>query len=194
MKIRVVGQDPSMNNWGLFAADIDLDGDCKVIPIELKVVTNLKKDIKGNKTVRRSVLDLERTRDLHRAVHAFIAKHKPSFTMIEVPHGSQSATAMKAYGICLGILGSQTVPMIQLTEQECKLHALGKKSGTKAEAIDYAMSRYPDAGWKMRKSKGQFVSVDGYNEHAADALIALEAGMYTDQFINAVAMATAMSA
>lgn len=193
MKVRVVGQDPSMNNWGLVAADVDFDNDCKIEVVEMLVVTNLKKNIKQNKTVRRSTLDLERTRDLSKEVQGFIAKHEPKFTMIEVPHGSQNATSMKGYGICLGILGSIRVPMIQLTEGECKIHAVNKKSASKAEMIDWAMSHYPDAGWKMRKSKGEMVSVDGYNEHLADALAALEAGLYTDQFINTMEMAIAMN-
>lgn len=194
MKIRVVAQDPSMNNWGLVAANIDLEKECEIKILDMLVITNIKKDIKTNKSVRRSVLDLERTRDLNTAIAAFIEEHKPHFTMVETPHGSQSASAMKGYGICLGILGAIRVPMIALTEQECKIHALGRKSVTKQEMIGWAMSRFPNAKWKMRKSKGELVSVDGYNEHLADACAALEAGMYTDQFINAVEMAKTMSA
>lgn len=194
MIVKVVGQDPSMNNWGLVAGEIDLANNWSVRVTDMLVVQNLKKNIKENKTVRRSTLDLERTRDLSRRVNEFITRHSPKFTMIEVPHGSQSASAMKGYGICLGVLGSIRTPMIQLTETECKLNAVQKRTATKAEMISWAMDLHPTAPWKMRKSKGQVVSVDGYNEHLADAIGAIHAGMLSDQFINAVEMAGALSA
>ena len=194
MKIRVVGQDPSMNNWGLVAADIDLSKECEITLVAMTVIRNVKKDMKQTKQVRRSSLDLERTRDLHAGVLEFFNTHKPKFTMVEVPHGSQSASAMKGYGICLGILGCITTPMIALTEGECKTHALGKKSATKNEMINWAMEKFPHSDWKMRKSKGELVGVDGYNEHIADACGALETGMFSDQFINAVEMAKLLTA
>jgi hypothetical protein len=192
MKIRVLGQDPSMNNWGLVAADIDIET-MTVVVLDMLVVVNLKKDIKQNKTVRRSVLDLERSRDIHAQVHSFTKQYDPQFTMVEVPHGSQSASAMKGYGICLGILGSFEMSMIPLTEQECKINSLGKKSSTKAEIISWAFDKQPDANWKMKNLKGQRVSVDGYNEHIADALSAIYAGMYSDQFIQAMTFAKKLS-
>jgi hypothetical protein len=54
------------------------------------------------------------------------------------------------------------------------------------------MKLHPEADWKMRKSKGELVSVDGYNEHIADAIGALYAGLNTDQFLNAIEMAQIM--
>jgi hypothetical protein len=189
MKIKVIGQDPSMNNWGLVAATVDLDRECAIEILDMQVIIKPKDEKLTKKQVRKSHIDLVRARALHTSVQGFITNYAPHFTMIEVPHGSQSATAMKAYGICLGILGSVKTPMIELTEQECKLHAHNRKSATKAESIEYAMSRYPNAPWKYRTLKGRKVSVDGYNEHIADAVIAIEAGLYTDQFINAAAFA-----
>lgn len=189
MKIRVVGQDPSMNNWGLVAADVDLNNECAIEIVEMKVITNLKKNMKTNKQVRRSNLDLERARDIQNGVDQFFEAHRPKFTMVETPHGSQSALAMKGYGLCIGILSSISTPMIGLSERECKLHAFGKNTATKKQSIEWAMNKFPDAGWKMQKYKGELVSVDGYNEHIADACIALECGMFSDQFINAVKVA-----
>lgn len=192
MIIRLVAQDPSMNNWGLVAATVNvLTEEIKIQ--EMLTVVNLKSDVSTKKTVRKSTIDLTRSRQISKAIHAFLEKHQPSFTMAEVPHGSQSASAMKGYGMCLGILGSIRTPMIQLSEQECKINAVGKKSASKSEMIEWAMKLHPEADWKMRKSKGELVSVDGYNEHIADAIGALYAGLNTDQFLNAIEMAQVMN-
>ena len=182
-----------MNNWGLVSAQFDTDT-YEMNIIDMLVVTNLKKDMANNKRARKSFLDLERARDLSGHIHSFVNEHSPKFTMVEVPHGSQSASAMKGYGMCLGVLGSINVPMIQLSEQECKINALGKRTATKSEMINWAMEKYPVANWKMRKSKGQLVSVDGYNEHLADAVGALEAGVLSEDFLNAMSFINSMSA
>lgn len=192
MIIRVIAQDPSMNNWGLVAATVNVVTN-EIVIQDMKTLTNLKSDLSTKKTVRKSTQDLTRARQINTQLKAFFDTHDPNFTMVEVPHGSQSASAMKGYGICLGILGSITTPLIQLSEQECKINAVGKKSATKKEMIDWAMALHPEAPWKMRKSKGVLVSVDGYNEHIADAIGALYAGLLTDQFLQAVEMATAMA-
>lgn len=197
MIIKVVGQDPSMNNWALVAATIDLSNECAITITDMFVSQNeRKKDKSARKVVRRNSLDIERAADLSKDINAFLDKHKPNFTMVEVPHGAQSAGAMKSYGMCIALLGAMKgrCSMIQLTEGECKLHTVGKRKATKAEAIEWAMTRFPDAPWKMRTLKGEKVSVDSYNEHLADACAAIETGMYTDQFIAAVEMIQSMTA
>jgi hypothetical protein len=187
MKIKILGQDPSMLNWGLVAASFDT-ATYELELLEILVVQKLNKGDEHSKRSRKSFLDLDRSRDLHTGINAFLAKHDFKFTMVEVPHGSQSASSMKGYGICLGILGAMTIPMVQLSERECKINAIGKPSATKKEMIDWAMNRHPDVNWKMRNSKGKPVSVDGYNEHASDAVGALEAGIMSDQFNQAMSI------
>jgi len=187
MRIKVVGQDPSMNNWGLAAAYVDLET-FEIDVIEIEVIVNLKKDISTNKNVRRNSLDIERTKDLNRGIQAFLNKHDPVCTMIEVPHGAQSFSSGKGMGICLGLLGAQSFNMIQLSERECKISAIGKNKGTKKEVIEWAMGNHPNANWKMKKSNGVLVSTDGYNEHAADAVAAINAGLLTDQFMSIAAI------
>lgn len=194
MKVRVVGQDPSMNNWGLVAADVDLNNDCKIEIVEMKVITNEKKKLAGRKLVRKTSLDYERVRDLHGSIVEFFDKHKPKITMAEVPSGGKSANALKSAHMCVTILGCIPTPLINLTQNECKIHAFNNRSASKQQSIEWAMSRFPDADWKMRKLKGQLVSVDGYNEHIADACIALETGLYSEEFIKIVEVAKLMSA
>jgi len=192
MIIRIIAQDPSMNNWGLVSATVDIVTD-KVVIHAMKVCVNLKEDKQTKKTVRKSTQDLTRSRKLSADIKEYFDEFEPNFTFVEVPHGSQSASAMKGYGMCIGVLGGITTPMVQLSEQECKINAVGKKSATKKEMIEWAMSLHPEAPWKVRNSKGEVVSVDGYNEHLADAVGALYAGLSTDQFLQAVEVARTFS-
>lgn len=193
MKIRAVGQDPSMNNWGLVAADVDLDNDCKIEIIDMTVITNVKKKLEGRKLVRKTSLDYERVRDLHGGIVEFFDKHKPKITMAEVPSGGKNANALKSAHTCVAILGCIPIPLINLTQHECKIHAFNNRSASKHQSIEWAMTRFPNANWKMRKQKGELVSVDGYNEHVADACIALETGLYSDEFIKIAEMAKMLS-
>lgn len=191
--IKVLGQDPSMNNWGLVAAEINIETyDIKVV--DMLVLAKPKQEKARKKQVRQNSQDLERAKAVHEGLHSFIKQYTPHMTMVEVPHGSQSASAMKGYGLCLGVLGSMPMPMIQLQESECKINAVGARSATKKQMIEWAMSEHPSAPWKLRKSKGELVSVDGYNEHVADAIGALHAGILTDQFSSAIELAKHMSA
>lgn len=191
--LRVLGQDPSMNNWGLVAANVDIETyDIEVV--EMLVLAKPKQEASVKKQVRTNSRDLDRSRVLSEGLTAFIDKYDFHLTMVEIPHGSQSANGMKSYGICLGLLGSITMPMIQLQEAECKVNAVGSRSATKKQMIEWAMSEHPAANWKMRKSKGVSVSVDGYNEHIADAVSAIHAGILTDQFQAAATMARRMVA
>ena len=193
MKIKVIGQDPSMCNWGLAACTIDTN-DFSVTANELFVVQDIKEEKDTRKSVRKSSLDIIRARRLSERVNEFLARHSDAkFTMVEIPHGSQKAASMKGYAICITILAAQSINMIELNERECKLNALGKTSATKAEMIHWAMSEHPEANWKMRRLKGELVSVDGYNEHAADALSAVHAGLVSDQFVQAVTFAEALA-
>lgn len=189
-KIKILGQDPSMQNWGVSVLELDLDT-FELTPIAQKVLTNKKKDSAKKKQVRQSSIDFERASDLYKDLHEFIQEHNPAFTMVEMPVGSQSASAMKGYGIVMGVLGSLAqygykLPVVQVSELENKINAVGKRTATKKEMIEWAMKKYPNADWKTRKLKGEVVSVDGYNEHLADAIGAADAGIQSDTFLNAV--------
>lgn len=187
-KVTIVAQDPSFRNWGLIAATLDLSKpDFDINISEMLVVDKSQTDDSKKKQVRKNSQDLERAQVIHNAVDSFLERHNPTMTFVEVPHGSQSAASMKGYGVCIGILGGMKTPMVQLSESECKIAAVGKRIATKKEMISWAMDKHPAAPWKMKKLKGEMVSVDGYNEHLADACAALEAGLVSNQFINALA-------
>ena len=94
MKIPVCGMDPSLNNWGLAEAELDLSTGLLSTP-KLSVVQPTDGD--GKKQVRRNSLDLQRAEELAQA--ALEATERAKVIFVEVPVGSQSARAMASYGI-----------------------------------------------------------------------------------------------
>lgn len=178
MKIPVVGFDPSLTNWGIAEAELDLENGYLSTP-KLSLVQ--PRDGDGKKQVRRNSLDLQRAEELAHAAMAAAERAKVIF--VEVPVGSQSARAMASYGICVGILGSiraKGLEIIEVTPDENKKLFTGSKTATKQQMIDTAMQHYPDANWPMHNNK---VSASKA-EHMADAIAAIHAGVQTPVFQN----------
>lgn len=176
-KIKVLGVDPALRNFGLVNAEIDLASlDVSVLKMHLAKSEN---GIKNVKKVRKNSDDLERARVLHAALQE--ACKDATFAFVEVPVGSQSARAMASYGICIGVLASCSIPMIQVTPTEVKLAGCGTKTATKDEMIEAAGKLHPDAAWLTRRRLGNVEKIAD-NEHLADACFAIKAGMATDEF------------
>ncbi|NQZ54722.1 MAG: hypothetical protein HRT93_10800 [Piscirickettsiaceae bacterium] len=188
--IRIVGVDPALRNFGYAQAIVDLDTlEIKIEKLHLSQPAMADKVTR--KTVRKNSDDLRRSRHLHKDLE--LMTKGVQIAMVEVPVGSQSSRAMASYGICIGLLASVRCPMIEVTPSEVKLMSVGKKTATKQEMIEWAMDAYPDAGWKMRKSKGVLVPMND-NEHLADAVAAIYAGVTTEQFAASVEMMRSMAA
>jgi Holliday junction resolvasome RuvABC endonuclease subunit len=181
MKIKILGIDPSMNNLGLANATLDLD----TLSIHIDNLSLPQTTSENGKTVRKNSDDIRRARILYEGMVS--ACEGVSFAIAEVPVGSQSSRAMASYGICCGILAACPIPLIQVTPMEVKLAAIGEKNAAKDEMIEWAMKKYPYANWSMRKSKGVMVPKNE-NEHLADAIAAIHAGIKTDQFKQMVSM------
>lgn len=176
-QIEVVGMDPSLRNFGIVKATIDLDTlEVKAYKMDLVKSEN---GVKKTKTVRKNSDDLDRAKHIQEAMME--ACKGAAFAFVEVPVGSQSARAMASYGICIGVLSSCPIPMIQLTPTEVKLAGTGIKTATKDEMIDAAREWQPDAPWLTVKRKGKQELIAD-NEHLADACFAIKAGMATDEF------------
>lgn len=183
MKLNVVGVDPSLRNFGIATAVLDLD-DMTFKITGMRLVES-EDNAKKQKTVRKNSDDLRRAKLLH---DGFMDACKDaSFAFIEVPVGSQSARAMASYGICVGVLASCPIAMIQVTPVEVKLAGTGIKTATKDEMIEAAVAAHPYAKWLTRKLKGEAILMND-NEHLADAVWAIQAGINTDQFKQAIAM------
>lgn len=183
MKIPVVGFDPSLKNWGIAEATLDLDSGCLSVPV-LSVITP-RDDAGTKKKVRVNSLDLEKADQL--AEGAFAAASRAKVVFVEVPVGSQSARAMASYGICIGILGSikaKGIEIIEVTPTENKKIFTGSKTATKQEMINKAIEWYPTANWPRYTRLGKTMITEGEAEHMADAIAAIHAGVQTPMFQN----------
>lgn len=180
-KIKVVGLDPSLSNFGIAIVTIDVD----TLDIHVEKLILVETEREAGKTVRQNSDDMRRARMSYVAMND--ACKGAAFAIAEVPVGSQSARAMLSCGVCIGVLSGCDIPLIQVNPSEVKVVATGYKNATKAEMIEWAMHKYPYANWLMRKSKGVMTPLAA-NEHLADAIAAIEAGIKTEQFRQAISI------
>ena len=175
--LRVAGLDPSMKNFGMVKGNLDLDtGVFTDVQFKLQETSS---DNKNKKTVRKNSDDLNRARLLYISMNDFLMDADMVF--VEIPVGSQSARAMASYGMCIGVLGSIDQALIQVTPAEVKMAATGNKHASKVEMIEWATKLYPEASWLTEKRKGVLRFLNK-NEHLADAIGAIHAGVRTDEF------------
>ena len=163
----IAGLDPALANVGMAKGKLDTEsGIFKAT--DLKLVSTTKSTIKN---IRVNTDDLERCRKLYNSLVPFL--HDVDVVMIELPVGSQTSRAMMSYGACCMLAATITKPVIVVTPTEVKLSGYGTKTATKDQMIEWAMNEYPTLPWLRAKNK---------NEHLADAIAAIHAGVNTDQF------------
>lgn len=190
-KIRIAGLDGSKTNFGIAIMELDID------TLELKVLNLhlVKTEKSKNKQVRASSDNLQRCQTISEAVFAQL--HGCTAAFMEVPTGAQSAAAAMAFGMVIGIYSTIEpmlgVPTIEVSPAETKLAAVGTRTASKDEMIDWAREKFPGAPWLMRKSKGALVPTND-NEHLADAVAIVHAGIRTPAFKTVIAMLKASSA
>lgn len=175
----MLGMDPSLNNWGLASGFFDLE----TRKLSITHLDVINPEFSSGKTVRQNSKDLERARQL--AFKAAQAARDAKAVFVEVPVGSQSARAMASYGVCVGVLGAlraQEIPFFEVTPTEVKLATIGKKTASKAEIIERAVSMYPQANWPLVTRNGETSVSAAKAEHMADAIGAIEAGIHTEAF------------
>ncbi|MCR9222890.1 MAG: hypothetical protein NXH70_02375 [Hyphomonas sp.] len=179
MKIIIAGIDPALANFGLAKAEYDLGTDT-LTPIAINLIETNKQT---GKTVRQNSDDLRRASEHCAAMHEWIEECHVVFA--EIPTGSQSARGAFSNGVCLGVMASigestgYDGRLIQVSASEVKLAATGSKHATKQEMIDWAYDLYPNLEWSFYRGKPS-----QKNEHLADALAAIHAGLKTDEFAN----------
>lgn len=188
--IKILGLDPALRNLGMAVGMYNIGtGDLQITHVEIA-----KTEKAANaKVVRKSSDDLNRGRLLVRELKRITVIHLPTIVVAEVPSGTQDARGSFSNGVCCGVLAGITLPLIEVSQQEVKLAAVGTKTATKDQMIQWAVAKWPEAGWKTRKFKGN-LELLAENEHMADACAAIAAGLLTVQFAQAVAMMTAMRA
>jgi len=168
----LVGIDAAFSNMGF--ARMQFDSNEK--PMQNLLSLHLEStEGQHKKEVRKSSDDLRRARQLYLTMCRQC--EGALFAIAEVPSGSQSSRASWSLGIAVGVLASCPITLLQVSQLEVKMASVGKKTASKDEMIEWAMSRYPHAGWLLHK--GRPVKA---NEHLADAVAIIHAGMQTDTF------------
>jgi hypothetical protein len=185
----VIGVDAAFANMGLTRARLDIDfisGQVKIDCLDLKLVSTGGED---RKVVRKSSDDLRRAKELQKALTSYAAG--ASFAFVEVPTGSQSAAAARSLGIAVGVLASCPIPIIEVSPMEVKIAVSGdrKIQATKEAVITWAVHKWPAAPW-LRVKGGRITK---NNEHLADALATIAAGVVTPEFRQLITMYHASS-
>lgn len=182
-KIKIAGLDLALRNAGYAVASYDLDTG-EVSNIDLILVKTTKQ---AGKNVRVSSDDLRAAREMYSGFRQYT--DGCAMVITEVPTGGQSAAAAKSFGIVIGALAACPAPIIEVTQQDVKQVIYGPRKGkqpTKEEIIAYATAKYPDAPWLTKTEKGVTRLIND-NEHLADAILCIEAGVRTEQFKASVA-------
>ena len=178
MHINAIAIDAAFANMGLARVRIEHTGkEWKVDCLDLQLV---KTEGSGDrKVVRKSSDDLRRATELVWALRSFSAGSTIAFA--EVPSGAQSAAAARGLGIAVGVLGACPLPIIEVSPMEVKrLFGVNRKV-TKDEIIEWAVKEWPKAPW-LRAHNRKGGSIVKANEHLADAMAIVKAGMLTPEF------------
>lgn len=174
--IKVLGLDPAFANFGVVFAELNLDTlDFDIIDMELIKTKKL-----AGKGDRVSSDRLRRAKEIHTALQKWYAE--ASLVFAEIPQGTQSASAATALGMSAGIIACCPLDVIEVTAREVKIGAIGKPTATKDQMINWATQLHPQADW-LTKTRQGVVSFTGANEHLADAVGVINAGLKTDQFL-----------
>lgn len=185
-KLKVVGFDPSLSNWGVVIGSYDKHTKQLVIT-DAYVIDSKPSKVKD---VRTNSKDIMRAEDLYK--ESLRAMEDAIFVSAEVPVGSQTARAMASYGVCVGVVAALnfTLPVIQTTAEEGKILACNSKTASKADMIAWAMNKHPELPWKYHKDPktGEQVITAKWAEHVADALASLYVMLETDEVKRTVNM------
>jgi hypothetical protein len=175
MEVTICGMDGSLRNFGIAVVRLNIE------TMEMKVDRlDIFKTEKGKeKTVRKSSDNLERAQSIARSLKEALKGSISVFA--EVPSGGQSYDAVLGFGIVIGLYASVDVPLLEVSPSETKKAAVGTRTASKQEIIDWAFNKFPDAPWRTRKLKGAIVPTND-NEHIADAVAIVHAGIKTPAF------------
>lgn len=167
--MRVLGVDPAFANMGLCWANV------RGGSVEITDLMLVKTAPNDRKEVRKSSDDLRRARVM--AVALKTACVGVQVAVSEVPSGARDAAAARALGIVVGLLAAIDIPLIEVNPLEVKTALTGNKGATKEQMIAAAVRLHPNAPWLRRGGK-----LTQNNEHLADALATILAGMKTTAF------------
>jgi Holliday junction resolvasome RuvABC endonuclease subunit len=176
----VIGIDAAFANMGLASATIGMRaGRPAILSCDnLHLITT---EVEAKKQVRVSSDELRRAVLLHDGLKEWIARCNPVLAFAEIPSGSQSASAARCLGIAVGVLASCSVPIVEVSPMDVKRYFSTKGTVSKDQIIAWAADRWPDAPWLRTKRKGA-MELTKSNEHLADAMATIAAGLNTAEF------------
>lgn len=175
MKVRISGMDGSLRNFGVAVVSLDVE----TMEMTVEDLVLLKTEKGKEKTVRKSSDNLERAQSIATGLEETLKGSISVFA--EVPSGGQSYDAVLGFGIVIGLYASVKVPLLEVSPSETKKAAVGTRTASKQEIIDWAVEKFPNAPWRTRKLNGKLVPTQD-NEHLADAVAIVHAGIKTPAF------------
>ncbi len=172
MKLRVVGLDPSLRNLGIAKGFYDTE--TKKLTIDFCITVSPKVP-KGS--MRVGTRDILRVRHLLDALATHIKE--ADIVIAEIPIGSQSASAMKSYAVCIALMAvAQKImgKLVEVTPQQVKA-IVGNPKASKADVIQWVQQHHPEAPLERYRDSINAAKA----EHQADAVVAIHAGLKTLQ-------------
>jgi Holliday junction resolvasome RuvABC endonuclease subunit len=185
-KIRIAGLDGSKANFGIALLDLDLD----TMELSVADLILVKTQKAKNKQVRMSSDNLRRAQEVAVVLRQSLKGCVSAF--VEVPSGGQSYDAVLGFGTVIGLYASIEIPVVEVSPSETKMAAVGTKTASKEEMIEWAIENHPDAPWRMRKLHGEMVPTKD-NEHLADGVGIAHAGLKVPSFEQTLAILKANS-
>jgi len=199
MLIRMLGIDPSISNVGYAVVDYNVGAAQPFDVVKVGLIETAPGDKKMK--VRKSSDDLRRARDLATGINDVIDLYKIKIATAEVPFGAQSARAALSNGVCIGLLASLRVPVIEVNPAEVKLASHGTKTADKEDICRWAVgiAPHPAVGWPTSKAGNDWQIAVGHRwltkkaEHPADAVAAVAAAVRTEQFKQLIGVLSALN-
>lgn len=179
MRVKISGMDGSLRNFGVAVVSLDVE----TMEMSVEELVLLKTEKGKEKTVRKSSDNLERAQSIATGLEEVLKGSISVFA--EVPSGGQSYDAVLGFGIVIGLYASVKVPLLEVSPSETKKAAVGTRTASKQEIIEWAAEKFPTAPWRRYKRNGaKFKKGDLMqdNEHLADAVAIVHAGIKTPAF------------
>lgn len=185
--------DPGLANFAVVKAVLKLDT-LQFGVLSMTTIRTEKVEKAQRKIVRQNSDDLRRCKHILSEYIPLVRDCAVVFS--EVPVGAQDARAAFSFGVATMAVAACPVPVVQVQPSETKMAAVGTKTASKEEMIDWAGKAFPNAPFqryerditrkgKILRHKGEIMSDE---EHVCDALAVGLAGIKTDQFQQLLAM------
>lgn len=184
-RILVAGLDGSLRAFGVATAWLDV----LTLDIEVKDLTLIETQLTKDKKVRSGSDYLSRAQTLKEGVHKALEGVTAAF--YEVPSGGQDYRSVMGFGIVIGTYAALPVPGAEVSPGEAKMAAIGTRTGAKEDMCDWAQTAHPNAPWLRYEKNGKGYKkgeLTGKNEHLADAVAIIMAGLRTPSFQQTLAV------